>query len=59
MAINEIFLTVTFVCLPKNEDIKNDLIKNLDIFKYENNRLIKYAKPRGFFKSFKLFLKYL
>tara|TARA_Y100000741_G_scaffold287578_1_gene227571 strand:- start:688 stop:1563 length:876 start_codon:yes stop_codon:yes gene_type:complete len=53
------FLTITFVCIPNNENIKKRLLTNLDIFKYENNNLIKYAKPRGFIKSLKLFSKYL
>lgn len=53
------FLTITFVCIPDNENIKKNLLTNLNIFKYENNSLIKYAKPNGFIKSLKLFSKYL
>ncbi len=52
-------LAITFVCLPNNEGIKKDLLKNLDIFKYENNDLIRFAKPNGFINSLKLFYKYL
>lgn len=53
------FLTITFICIPDKENIKKNLLTNLDIFKYENNSLIKYAKPNGFIKSLKLFSKYL
>tara|TARA_Y100000590_G_scaffold394613_1_gene473896 strand:- start:57 stop:917 length:861 start_codon:yes stop_codon:yes gene_type:complete len=52
------YLTITFVCVPKKQKVKEKILKNLSIYKYENNPLLKFAKPKGFIKSFKLFYQY-
>ena len=52
-------LAITFVCLPNKLNIKDTLLKNLDIFKYKPNPLLQYAKLTGIFGSIKTFFNYL
>lgn len=47
------YLTITFVGLPKKSKIKN-----INYFNYENNELLKFSKPKGFFNSIKNLIRY-
>ncbi len=53
------YLTITFVCLPKDKPITNELINKTDIYKYENNSLLRFVKPHGLRSTFKLLSLYL
>ena len=51
------YLTITFVCVPKKDELINNL-KKTNIFKYENNNLLSLAKPRKLFEVFNLLLNF-
>ena len=53
------YLTITFVCIPKKERVKKNILKDLNIYEYDNNQLLKFAKPNGFIKTFKLFSQFI
>ena len=53
------YLAITFVCLPKDKPITDKLINNTNVHKYENNSLLRFAKPHGFRSTLKLFSLYL
>ena len=53
------YLTITFVCLPKNKPITDKLINNTNVYKYEKNSLLRFAKPHGLRSTLKLFSLYL
>ena len=51
------YIIVTYVCIPKTSKLINNF-KNVDIFKYENNKLLLYAKPKKFSEILKIFFNF-
>tara|TARA_B100000989_G_C19472830_1_gene441511 strand:- start:226 stop:1101 length:876 start_codon:yes stop_codon:yes gene_type:complete len=45
------YMIITFVCVPRNDNLIKSLIKT-DIFKYEDNPLLSLSKPRKFSQVF-------
>ena len=51
------YLIITYVCVPEKSFFSNELDKT-DIFKYENNKILKLAKPTKLNQTAKLLLSY-
>ena len=51
------FMTIYFVCVPNKDELINNL-KQTNIFEYENNNLLSFAKPRKLFDVFNLLLNF-
>jgi len=53
------YCIITFICLPKKINLKKNSLDQVNIYNYEKNPLIKYAKPHSLFNTLKTFIKYL
>lgn len=51
------YLIITYIGIPKNEELMKKLIKT-DIYKYENNELTSLAKPTQLIQTLKLLLNF-
>jgi hypothetical protein len=53
------YCIITFICLPKKIDLKKNSLDYVNIYNYDKNPLIKFAKPHSLFNTLKTFVKYL
>ena len=53
------YCIITFICLPKKMDLKKNSLDQVNVYNYEKNPLIKFAKPHSLFNTLKTFVKYL
>ena len=51
------YLIITYVGIPKKEELMKKLIKT-DIYKYDNNELLSFAKPTHLIQTLKLLLNF-